>query len=80
MTWLLLIIIFQVDGSGQAGEQRSAQKLFSTSDACMAAGAQAKEALPKEVVSIATCIPQSAFNGPVVDALATPGGNQHKGN
>jgi hypothetical protein len=79
MKWLLLIIIFQVDGSGRAGEQRSAQKLFSTSDACMAAGAQAKEALPREVVSIATCIPQSAFNGPVVDAPATPGANQPKG-
>jgi len=68
MKWLLIMTIFQLDPSGRPGEQRTAQKLFSDGNACLLAGARAKEALPKEVLTIANCIPQSAFNGPVADA------------
>ncbi len=62
MKTLLLILLFQLDASGQPGPTQIAQQLFDDEKACLDAGAAAKASLPKEVLAIATCVPQSAFN------------------
>jgi hypothetical protein len=72
MKTLLLILLFQLDASGQPGPTQIAQQLFDDEKACLDAGAAAKASIPKEVLSIATCVPQSAFNPPA--KAATPPG------
>lgn len=78
MKWLLLILLFQLDETGQPGPATPAQQLFDDQQSCMTAGENARRAIPKEVLSIATCIPQSAFN-PARQA-PEPAPSQPKGN
>lgn len=64
MKTLLLVLMFQLDASGQPGPTQIGQRLFDDEKACLDAGAAAKSVLPREVLAIATCIPQSAFDPP----------------
>lgn len=65
MKWLLLLLVFQNDPSGKPGPITAGQKLFADEASCTLAGERAKADFPKEINAIATCIPQSAFNGAV---------------
>ena len=64
MKTLLLVLLFQLDASGQPGPTQIAQQLFDDEKACLDQGAAIKASLPKELLSVATCIPESAFNPP----------------
>lgn len=71
MKWLLVILLFQLDANGQPGPPTPAQKVFTDQDSCLTAGATARAAIPKEVLSVATCIPQNAFDMDTAPAART---------
>lgn len=72
MKWLLVILLFQLDESGQPGPATPAQQVFNDEKSCMDAGASTKGMIPKEILSIATCIPQNAFEVRTPEQQATP--------
>lgn len=62
MKTLLLFLIFQLGPDGKPADVRTAQQVFDTEDECFAAGQAIQGEMPKDVLSIATCVPQKAFD------------------
>lgn len=69
MKWLLIVLLIQLDAEGKPGQVVPAQQLYGNQQDCLEAGDLARTIVPPEILSVATCVPESSFDMKVMKPL-----------